>query len=95
MLVTKESSYIYAKSQTTTYVGQKSTCIKEYEEFYNQSLVLTCISMKLDILIPKSSIFSSLCSLQMILCQESIQQHNNTFHVLSLNHGYELIFIGL
>ena len=84
MLVTKESSNTYAKSQQQQQHmwDRNQIALKKYEEVYNQSLVLTCISMKPDLLIPKIFDSSSLCSLQMILGQWSIQQHNTTSGVL-------------
>ena len=46
MLVTKESSNIYLKSNINKYMGHKINLHYKYEEVYNQALVLTCISMK-------------------------------------------------
>ena len=74
MLVTKESSNTYVKSQQQQHMWDiNQLALNKYEEVYNQALVLTCISMKPDLLIPKSFESSSLCSLQMILGQWSIQ----------------------
>ena len=47
MLVTKESSNIYAKSQQQQHMWDRNQiALIKYEEVYNQALVLTCISMK-------------------------------------------------
>ena len=46
MLVTKEYSNIYAKSQQKQHMWDINQLALNYEEVYNQALVLTCISMK-------------------------------------------------
>ena len=75
---------MYVKSQQQQHMWDRNQLtLNKYEEFYNEALVLTCISMKPHLLIPKSSDSSSLCSLQITLGQWSIQQHNNTSSVLS------------
>ena len=71
MLVTKESNNIYMKSNINNICGHQQymwdrnqLALNKYEELYNQSLVLTCISMKPSILIPISFDYSSLYALQ-------------------------------
>ena len=47
MPLTKESTNIYAKSQQQQHMWDiNQLALMKYEEFYNQALVLTCISMK-------------------------------------------------
>ena len=46
MLVTKESSNIYVKSQQQKHMWDRNQLAFDNEEVYNQALVLTCNSMK-------------------------------------------------
>ena len=64
MLVSKESQHTCEIIQQQYMWDRNQLALNKYEEVYNQSLVLTCISMKPSILIPLSSESSSLYALQ-------------------------------